>query len=148
MRPLTLIRLLVGAAVIASALSARPVEARTSDLDVVMAAMLALAAEGVPVPTVLYVPESPEPAVMGALACYEGAKSVPHNFQEYCPDGYTGAIVYGPFYSQYWFEHVIAHESYHLAHQVPAAGNDPFREREATAYACSIRPHVYLCKGE
>lgn len=116
-------------------------------MSLILSAMLSLSADGVTVPPVVYVSESPEPAAMGAVACHEAFQGIPDNRQRYCPDGFTGAIVYGPL-TQYWTEHVIAHESYHLAH--PGVGpdpSDPFSERAATAYACSIRPHVYLCGG-
>lgn len=117
-------------------------------LNLILSAMLSLSSDGVPVPAVLYVEQSPETAVMGALACHPDFVGIPDNRQRYCPAGFVGAIVYGPYGGSYWFEHTIAHEAYHLQH--PGAGpdlNDPFREREAHAYACSIRPKVPGCQA-
>lgn len=158
MGALTFVRGFVGAAAIGAAVAGSPgaVGAQSvgftgdpsSDMHVMMDSLLRLHREGVAVPPVRFVAQSPEPAVMGGLACHPDFRGIADNRQHHCPPGFVGAIVYGPLGGSYWFEHVVAHEAYHLQH--PGAGpdlNDPFREREATAYACSVRPLVALCGG-
>ena len=108
----------------------------------IMWAMRYLHSVGVAVPAVMLTNAAPPVLDAAGLACAPAFETIVTGSQSSCPPGYEGMLVYSgrvggdlPLAI-----HVVAHETAHLMHQVKYTDADPFNERAATQYACSITP--------